>query len=485
MKFNFNRSLLALLGVVGLLAAGLMAYAEYAAFSWDDGFHLLTAQLIRAGKRPYLDFCFPQTPLNAYWNAAWMGVFGESWRTPHAVATVVTAMAILLVGEFLLARFPVPRWRMAAALAAVFTMGLNEILVYWSSLQAYGLCLLLIVAAFRMAIAAVEREGFAAAGAAGLLSGAAAASSLLTAPVAPVLFIWILIYNRAGKKLAKAGAFAGGALLALQPLLWLFARGPRRTFFDVIEYNLLHRQEHWANAMRHDLGVLASWIDSSQALVTGLLACAGLLFVVFRSGWGRAVRAEYTLCAWLAVALTVHISSAHPMFPQYFILPLPFFAILAAVGLYSVGSRMLAPDRPFWPVFTLVFLLSFALGKSLTEELDDFSWEEFEEIAAQVQRVTPPGASLLANEQVYFLTRRTPPPGMEHNDSHKLELPPALARLVHIVNGSELDRRVRAGEFDTLETCDEDDKIRARGLAQVYAHQVEVDTCTVFWGPRR
>src|SRR5437870_3893225 len=101
---------------VALFAAILLAYSQTVAFAWDEGFHLLAAQLIKSGKRPYIDFCFPQTPLNAYWNAGWMPVFGESWHTAHAVAALATACAILLTGSFLLARFPVPRWRLAAAL---------------------------------------------------------------------------------------------------------------------------------------------------------------------------------------------------------------------------------------------------------------------------------------------------------------------------------------------------------------------------------
>ena len=58
-----------LYGTCALLAAALMLYAQTWAFTDDEGFHLLAAQLIKGGMRPYLDFCFPQTPLNAYWNA--------------------------------------------------------------------------------------------------------------------------------------------------------------------------------------------------------------------------------------------------------------------------------------------------------------------------------------------------------------------------------------------------------------------------------
>src|ERR1700716_2963141 len=98
-----------LCAAVALLGATLLAYSQTAAFAWDEGFHLLAAQLIKSGKRPYIDFCFPQTPLNAYWNTAWMRVFGESWHTAHAAAALATTAAILLAAQFL------STWRLAAA----------------------------------------------------------------------------------------------------------------------------------------------------------------------------------------------------------------------------------------------------------------------------------------------------------------------------------------------------------------------------------
>jgi 4-amino-4-deoxy-L-arabinose transferase-like glycosyltransferase len=477
---------LALCAVVAVLAAGLLGYAETAAFSWDEGFHLLAAQSIMAGKRPYLDFVFSQTPLNAYWNAVWMRIFGESWRAAHAAAALATAGAILLAADFVLERLPAPGWRFAAALATALIIGMNQLVIYWGTIgQAYGLCLLLTVAAFRLSIVAVRRSGPLWAGLAGLAAGAAAMSSLLTALVGPVLFIWILRYNRAGRRAAKIAGFVAGAAGAFLPLIWLFVLGWRQTLFGVLEYNLLYRQTHWAGAIRHDLALMASWIDSFQALSMGLLAAAGLAFVIFRSQWDHDLRAEFYLCGWLAFGLCAQICNAHPTFSQYFILLTPFLGILAAVGLYSIGSRMYSPDRPFWPVFVFTALLSFALAKSLYEEYDQFDWRDVEELAVKVNEVTPPDGMLLADEHVYFLTRRTPPSGMELADSHKLELPAALASSLHVVNGSELDRRVRAGVFDTVETCDEDEKIQARGFRQVYSRSAETGSCTVFWAPRR
>ena len=71
-------------------------------------FHLLAAQLILAGKKPYIDFCFPQTPLNAYWNAGWMRVWGQNWRVPHAFAALFTIGAVLLTADFFCPPLPRP-----------------------------------------------------------------------------------------------------------------------------------------------------------------------------------------------------------------------------------------------------------------------------------------------------------------------------------------------------------------------------------------
>src|ERR1700729_4160109 len=102
----------------GALAAGLIAYSQTLAFAWDEGFHLLTAQLILRGKRPYLDFLHPQTPLYAYFNATLMRVFGESWRMVHVVSSLAVAGGALLTAQFVLTRLEDRSWRLSGALCA-------------------------------------------------------------------------------------------------------------------------------------------------------------------------------------------------------------------------------------------------------------------------------------------------------------------------------------------------------------------------------
>ncbi|HYL38716.1 MAG TPA: hypothetical protein VEV17_22555 [Bryobacteraceae bacterium] len=478
-----KKPILILTAVVALLAAGLLTYSQTIAFAWDEGFHLLTAQLIQSGKRPYLDFVFPQTPLNAYWNAAWMSIFGATWRATHAVAALMTALAVWLASGFVLSRFPKPGWRLACSLTCALLIGLSvQVFDFGTIAQAYGFCLFLIVAAFRAAVASVHRSNVWLAAAAGFLASAAAASSLLTAPVAPVLLIWILISNRAGSRLAKAAAFAASVLIAFLPVIWLFAEGARQVFFNVIEYNFRYRQVNWEGAVPHNLEVLTSWIDSWQALLLGLLAIAGLLFLAVRSDWDRSLRAEFYLCGWLVLALGLHVSTAAPTFERYYLLLAPFLAILAAAGLYALGSRLFRPDRPWRSVALVSVLFALPLAKSLYESRDDFNWKDAENLAAIVDQVTPRPAPLLADELIYFLTRHPPPSGMELADSHKLGfLPAATLKLLHIVPQAELDRRVKAGDFQTIQTCGENAHALTLDLPRLYKKQKPYEDCTVFW----
>ncbi len=462
-----------------------MVYSQTRALAWDEGFHLLTAQLILRGKRPYIDFMFSQTPLNAYWNAGWMAVFGETWRVPHAVATLCSAAAVLLTAGFVFSRFPVAGWRVPGAVVVGLLVGLNVLVVRYGGIaQAYGLCLLAIVAAYRLAVRSMERSSVVSAGLAGLACGIAAASSLLTAPVSPVLLIWILIYSGARVRWAKFAAFVMGAAVAFIPVLRLFAQGPRQVFFGIIQYNAVYRQVDWSGALGHNFEVWSAWIDHGPALLLIALAAGGLLFIHFRSDWEQQRKAEFYLCAWLSITMAAYISTALPTFERYYIFTVPFLAILAVAGIYAAGSSLYRADRPWLPVLLLALLLSFGLAKSLYGERDDMVWADLERTARKVNEVTTPRETLFADEAIYFLTRHEPPSGMEMDDSHKFNFPPERLALLHVIPRAELDQQVKAGAFSTLETCEDDDDVAAHGYEKVFAKSATAGACMVFWDKR-
>ena len=473
-------------GWIAFLAAGLLVYSQTVAFTWDEGFHLLAAQLIRAGRRPYLDFCFPQTPFNAYWTAGWMSLFGESWRVTHVVSALLSSASVALAAQYVFSRAPAARSRLALGCAAAALAGMNWLVFDFGSVgQAYGLCLFALVAAFRVTVAAADRRNPAAAALAGLLAGVAAASSLLTAAAAPVLLVWLALRSRAGARWAKAAAFLAGAAAPFLPVLWLFAHGPRQTLFNLFQYQMRYRTANWPDTTRHDLEVLASWIDCGQALAMLTLAAAGVWFLRSRKEWGGAWRSELALCGWLALALGAEVGVAHPTFPRYFVVAIPFVAILAAVGFHGLASGAGGAVRPMWAVAGLSLFLAMALGKSMYDDRDTYKWADMEVLARKVAEIAPPGVTLVADEPIYFLMRRTPLPGQEFAYAHTVtDLSKDRAAELHVVSYSEMKRQAHAGAYAVFETCDDDHPdLTALELKPAFQHRVEVSECAVYSRP--
>ncbi len=480
-----QRPFIVLGSVVAALFAVLLIYSQTAAFTWDEGFHLLAAQLILGGKRPYLDFCFPQTPLNAYWNAAWMRILGDTWRVAHALAAAASTAAVLLAADFVRVRFPESRWRVPGAATTALVLGLNVLVVEYGTIgQSYAFCLFLLMSAFRLAVVSVERPALLWTGAAGLLSASAAASSLLTVTASPVLLVWILGHTPAGRRWARFSVFAAGAAIPFLPVLWLFSRAPRMVFFNLIQYQLLYRRTNWEDATPHDLEVLTSWLHSPTAFLLAFLGILGLWFVARWSGWKSSSRAEFYLCGWLALAISAELCATHPTFPSYFVLMTPFLAIPASAGLYAIARRVRPPLRGWWFVPLLAVLLSLGLAKSLRDDRNRLNWQDMEAVARKVDEVTPPHAGLWADEHIYFLTRRRPAEGSEFSYAEVIDMPEAEALSLHILSDQALDREAAQGVFSTVSTCEDPDVIELLNLPGLFRREVDAGRrCKVFWEP--
>jgi 4-amino-4-deoxy-L-arabinose transferase-like glycosyltransferase len=464
-----------------LLAIVLLAYSQTIAFHWDEGFHLLAARFIAAGRRPYLDFIFAQTPLNAYWTAAWFRVFGESWRLAHVLAALATWSAVLLVGRYLLARFPAPEWRAPAALVGVLLFGfLQRTVVFGTLAQPYGFCTFFVVAAFRAAVSAREHPRLWRSVAAGALAGAAAAASLLTAAVAPVILIWLWMYSPARNRWAKATAFVGGALIPAAPVLWLFAWGPRQVWFDLVQYHALYRHEHWQGATLHDIEVISSWLQDTQAFLLIVLAAVGWMFVR-RSGWDAGVRSEFRLCVWLVLAVSAMNVTAHPTFSQYFLFVVPFLAVLACIGFFAVVSQLGYAGRPRYAVGLLGCFMMLALARGIYQERDNYSWPKLTPIAHKLNQVAPPKALVLTQEPIYFLSGREVPYGLEFGFAQKLNLGARQNTLFHILPQADLDREIKAQRFAAAAICDDGDRESHIEDLHVFPKTFESGDCTVLW----
>ena len=474
---------LILAAVVSLIAAALVLYSQTMAFAWDEGFHILCAQMILHGKRPYIDFVFSQTPLNAYWNALWMAILGETWRVPHAIAALGSAAGVALISVYVFRRFPAEKWRFPGALLAGVLMGMNSIVFRFGGIaQAYGLCLMTTSAAFWLAILSPGRASLLFPAVAGFFAGTAAGSSLLSAPAGPVLLVWIVAYSAAGNRWAKCAAYLSGGLVSFAPILWLLAQGPRQVVFGIVDYNLKYRQLDWPDATRQNLEVMVSWIDSGPALVLLFLGITGTLYVRYQAEWAASARAEFYLCSWLAASFGLYISYVRPTFERYYLFAVPFLSILSVAGVYCLVTMLCRKQRTWLPLGIVSFLILLGLGKQLYEERDAATYADFELVAKKVVEVTPADQPLFADEVIYFLTKHPPPNGMEMWNAHKFNFTPDKLRLFHLIPQDELDRSVAEGKFYTLETCEEDDFIREHGYSRVFDKVATPGGCTIYWG---
>ena len=476
-----RRPFVLLSAVLLLFASVLFVYSQTMAFVWDEGFHLVAAQLIAGGKTPYIDFAFPQTLLNAYVNATVIRLFGNSWRAVHAFDALFVIASVWLTATYVMRRFPDARWRLSCAVAAACLVGLNTVVVAFGPIaQAYGIGTLFVVAAFRVTVKAVDQAAPWLALAAGLLAAAAASSTLLTAPALLVFLVWLLWHNRSGSRSSKFIAFIFGAILPFLPELYLLLRAPRQTFFNIVQYQAIFRRVNWGDVGSHDFDVFTDWTASAQTVLLGLLALIGLLFIIKKSNWNAALRSEFYLSAWLAIVLGAYIGTAHPTFGRYFIFLIPFVAIPAVAGLYYVGCQLISPIRPRWPVAILVFISAVSVAKYVFDDRDATNWHDYERIAAKIDQVTPPYAPFVADELVYFLLRRTPPPGMEFSYSHKIQLPADQEARYHIISQAELKKQIQHWRYATVETC-KDELIDDFKLDVYFPHREDFDDCSVFW----
>jgi hypothetical protein len=291
---------------------------------------------------------------------------------------------------------------------------------------------------------------------------------------------WFWLRACCGDKIKTSASFIAGALIPFTPVFWLLAKAPRVVFFNIVQYQAMYRRADWATATEHDVDVLSSWLSDGQTLLLGMLSLFGVYFLFKKSGWTVTERRPFYLATWIALALSVYIATAHPTFARYFIVAIPLVATLAAVGLYAAGSRLAEDGRPFWPTAILIFLIVLGYGRGVFDERDSTTWGDYQKIANKVAEVTPHNGVVFADELVYFLLRRTPPSGLEFSYSHKVDLPAAEQKLYHIISEKDLVAQVKAGRFDTFESCN-DDKVDEMHLDQVYAKKQDIKDCFVYW----
>jgi hypothetical protein len=411
-----------------------------------------------------------------------MRLWGQSWQVAQALATFALIGAVVLAASFVFQRLPIARWRLASAVVTAVLFGFHELVFRFGTIaQAYGIAMFLTVAAFRVAVRTPDRSSPWRAAAAGGLAGAGAGCTLLSAAAVPVLLTWIAFASRKGKRWVKCAGFVTGAAIPFVPMARLFVEGPSQTWFNIFRYQFAFRHAVWGNTLGHDFGEITTWLASAQSLSLFLLAAAGWWYVRGPK-CPATLRSELYLCGWLALALQVEVALARPTFARYFVVSVPFLAILAAPGFYEIASRLRGPQSgTLLPTVVVGVLTVISAVHAIYDNSDVYRWKDLERVAARIHQVAPPNARIYAEEPIYFLLRADPPEGMQFAYSRELDLPPAQSAQLHIVPQAVMDQRTQSGAFDVAEVCLDQGAIERLNLKSLYRQTERIEYCDIFW----
>ena len=134
--------------------------------------------------------------------------------------------------------------------------------------------------------------------------------------------------------------------------------------------------------------------------------CLGLTYIVGRSNWNPRSTREFYLCVWLIAAESAYLCIPRPTFGRYYMFVMPFLAMLSAAGLYAIAAQIGSLLLPWRYPLALSLVMASAFVKYSVDALNEYSWKDLIANAAKVEQVTAPGATLYADEHVYFLTKR-------------------------------------------------------------------------------
>lgn len=428
-----------------MLAACLFAIffvrSQLYAYVGDESFHLLAAQLIKAGKKPYIDFFYQHTPLYIYITA---GLFwlSETWRIAHAISALSLAGSVVLACYYVRDLFTEEYARRTVVVLTLIFYGLNcYALIFAATALPYGFCLFCSMAALYFSRAS---DRYIHLFVAGIFAGAAVASNLLTLPVIAVIFIRILLRDR-----WRVFLFITGAIVICMPLLILFARSPGEVSFNLVGYHFFDRPGF---GWRYNVRQVVFWFGSIQGAMLTTLAIIAM--------WLRFRRDDdLRWCGLTAFTLMIFISCVKTMSAFYLLLAVPFLAILAAVGAVEVIHKTAWKRKLSFSFLVAFYLVGlFGMKQVWRWQAPYTDYREIENVARILQTCASDGDEVYAIEAVYFASRRLPPPTLE-NRFNPL---------------SQADEGLKEGKFDVVCISMENPKVEEYRLLDHYARSTIV-----------
>ncbi len=301
----------ALLSVAALHLAFWLVWATHYG---DEGWYLYAARMLWAGRLPYRDFVFTQTPLCLFLYAPLQAAF------PGVTSGRLTTAGVAFAAIFLpLALASRGAGRKARLVALALLASSSYFVYYMVIVKAYALAAGLLLGAALLLTRAKSTRAWIVAG---VLVGLAALARISAAAALAGLLLYGALARQWRRSLA--GALVGGAVFSL-PMAFVYYSHASAVLFGLFAY--------------HQLGILAHSLTdcllrAAQRYVTFVLMAAVVLWCGVRSQQRRRWLAWLRHCPamWMgASVLSAHLISPTKQ-PEYQVMLLPLFAVVIGQG---------------------------------------------------------------------------------------------------------------------------------------------------------
>jgi hypothetical protein len=385
----------AVVQAIVLVPAAVLRYVD-----GDEGYYLLSAELVMAGELPYRDFMYTQMPLLPYFYGLWTEALGGGWLAARLLS-VVFAVGI----GVLLFDVAVRRFGRSLALVGVALYTFSGLVFAWfPTVKTHALATFLLFAAFALADrrdAASPRAWLAA----GLLAALAADTRLIVAAAIPALAWAAFRAAPTGRRLQALGPFAAGLGIGFVPAFVFLVLDARRFVFDNLGYHGLRSSEGLIGDIRQKGRVVSNLLgigtpDGALPQFLLLLVAAVAAAVVVRR-LGRPMPLALAIAGLLGAASLLPT----PTYPQYFVTLVPFLVVGVLELAGAIRSRLDAQrDRVAGRALAGVLGAGLAVYLLLgtvdvwryTHLHADDRIGDIERVAAVVDRRTKPGDEVLS-----------------------------------------------------------------------------------------
>lgn len=420
----------------------------------DEGAFLLSARLVLAHKKPYLDFFYNQAPLLPYAYAIWMKVTTTSWDAGRTFSALLTTLLGLLVFGHVCRE--TKSW-LAGAFSVVLFCSSTLVFAWYTVVKVHCLAALFIFGAYSLLTWSLGKSpGWLVIS--GMLLGLGIDSRSFVLLVAPLFLWWIFRNVNSIAKLSSLLWFVAGIAIGTLPALYFFLSSPHVFVFDNLGYHSIRSNEGLIGWWQQKLVVFVRLFlggPSGNGLQWSILFFVALGFISSERAKPYAPRFAFQI----AVLLLIIGLLPTPTYAQYFCLCMPFLVVSAVCPVTDFLAELQSRrDRVLGGAVIVCIVVAYvALGygdirkylvtgdgvPGVRSALDRSDWRlaSVNEVSQAIDHIVRPGeivASFWPGD--IFQTHAMPLPGLENPFALPISdrLTPLQRAEYHIISPAEV-----------------------------------------------